>query len=92
MHPFGTVPAVIVTDPYAELVERLEAEAEEGFFHTAAQIVVRQGGDTLLDVSVGRTHLHEPFTDDTLSALYCTAKPIVAVAVLRLVAEDELTS
>ncbi len=91
MHPFGTVPAVIVTDPYAELVERLEAEAEEGFFHTAAQIVVRQGGDTLLDVSVGRTHLHEPFTDDTLSALYCTAKPIVAVAVLRLVAEDELS-
>jgi CubicO group peptidase (beta-lactamase class C family) len=45
----------------------------------------------VLDTAVGRTHLHEPFTGDTLSALYCTAKPLVAVAVLRLVAEDELS-
>ncbi len=82
---------MIVTDPYEELVERLEREADEGFFHTAAQIVVRRGDETLLDASVGRTHLHQPFTDDTLSALYCTAKPIVAVAVLRLIAEDELS-
>lgn len=82
---------MIVTDPYADLVERLEDEADEGFFHTAAQLVVRRGDETLLDVSVGRTHLHEPFRDDTLSALYCTAKPIVAVAVLRLIAEDELS-
>ncbi len=89
--PFGTVAAVIVTDPYAELVERLEVEAEEGFFHTAAQVVVQQGDETLLSASVGRTHLLEPFTDDTLSALYCTAKPVVAVAVLRLIAEDELS-
>ncbi len=82
---------MIVTDPYEALVDRLEGEAEEGFFHTAAQVVVRQGDRTLLDVAVGRTHLHEPFGHDTLSALYCTAKPIVAVAVLRLVAEDELS-
>ncbi len=82
---------MIVTDPYVELVERLESEADEGFFHTAAQIVVRQGGDTLLDASVGRTHLHQPFTGETLSALYCTAKPIVAIAVLRLIADDELS-
>jgi CubicO group peptidase (beta-lactamase class C family) len=82
---------MIVTDPYEALVERLEEEAEEGFFHTAAQIVVRQRGETLLSASVGRTHLQQPFADDTLSALYCTAKPIVAVAVLRLVAEDELS-
>lgn len=83
--------AMIVTDPFTELVERLEGEAEEGFFHTAAQIVVRRGGETLVDAAVGRTHLHEPFTGSTLSALYCTAKPIVAVAVLRLIAEDELS-
>ena len=82
---------MIVTDPYEELVDRLELEAEEGFFHTAAQIVVRQGGDTLLDAAVGSTHLHQPFTANTLSALYCTAKPVVAVAVLHLVAEGELS-
>lgn len=82
---------MIVTDPYHELVERLENEAEEGFFHTAAQVVITQGGQTLLDASVGRTHLHEPFRASTLSAMYCTAKPLVSVAVLRLIAEDELS-
>ena len=82
---------MIVTDPYEDLVERLMVEADEGFFHTAAQVVVRQHGDTLLDVAVGRTHLHEDFTTDTLSAMYCTAKPVVAVAVLRLIAEGELS-
>lgn len=83
--------SVIVTDRYGELLERLENEADEGFFHTAAQIVIRQGDETLLDASVGSTHLREPFTDTTLSALYCTAKPIVAAAVLRLIADDELS-
>ena len=82
---------MIVTDAYGDLVERLGNEAEEGFFHTAAQVVVRHRGETLVDAAVGRTHLHDPFERTTLSALYCTAKPIVAVAVLRLVAEDELS-
>lgn len=80
-----------VTEPYEALVERLDNEAAEGFFHTAAQIVVRQGDETLVDTAVGTTHLDQPFTTDTLSALYCTAKPMVATAVLKLVAEDELS-
>lgn len=81
----------VVAEPFEELVERVEREAEEGFFHTAAQLCVRTGDDTVLDVAVGRTHLHQPFRTDTLSALYCTAKPLVAVAVLALVADDELS-
>lgn len=81
----------IITEPFVELIERLSSEAAEGFFHTAAQIVVIDDGERVLDTAVGRTHLHEPFTRSTLSALYCTAKPLVATAVLRLVAEDELS-
>jgi CubicO group peptidase (beta-lactamase class C family) len=81
----------VVSEPFGELVDRVGREAEEGFFHTAAQLCVRVGDDTVLDVAVGRTHLHEPFRTDTLSALYCTAKPLVAVAVLALVADDELS-
>ena len=80
-----------VDDAFVELVERIAAESSEGLFHTAAQVVVRQGDDVLVDAAVGRTHRHEPFRTDTLSALYCTAKPIVAAAVLRLVADDELS-
>ncbi len=88
-----TIPGVrgVVDDAFAELVERIAAEAEEGLFHTAAQLTVRRGGEVLVDVATGRTHRHEPYRTDTLASLYCTAKPIVAVAVLRLVAEDELS-
>jgi CubicO group peptidase (beta-lactamase class C family) len=82
---------VLVTDPFSDLVERLSHEADEGFFHTGAQISVKRSGETVLDVAVGRTHLREPFSTGTLSALYCTAKPVVGVAVLRLIAEDELS-
>ena len=82
---------MLVTEPFQELVERVEREAQEGFFHTGAQIVVTQAGKTVLDVAAGHTHLHTPYETSTLSALYCTAKPLVAVAVLRLIAEDELS-
>ena len=85
------VSSQVVAEPFSELVERLEREADEGFFHTAAQVCVDLAGERILDVAVGRTHMHEPFRTDTLSALYCTAKPLVAVAVLRLVADDELS-
>jgi CubicO group peptidase (beta-lactamase class C family) len=81
----------VVSEPFEDLVARIAGEAEEGFFHTAAQLVVIHDGERVLDTAVGRTHLHEPFRRDTLSALYCTAKPLVAVAVLRLIAEDELS-
>ncbi|MBS1837589.1 MAG: beta-lactamase family protein [Actinobacteria bacterium] len=81
----------VVTAPFVELVERVADEADEGFFHTAAQLVVTVDGERVLDTAVGRTHLLEPFTRSTLSALYCTAKPLIATAVLRLVAEDELS-
>ena len=80
-----------VSAEFEALVDRLETEADEGFFHTGAQIVIERGGELLLDTSVGRTHLHDPFERSTLSALYCAAKPTVAVAVLRLIAEDELS-
>ena len=73
-----TVTEGIVTEPFEELVERLTEEADEGFFHTAAQIVVVADGECVLDTAVGTTHLEQPFTRDTLSALYCTAKPLVA--------------
>lgn len=85
------VASQVVAEPFGELVERLGREADEGFFHTAAQLCVEVGGERVLDVAVGRTHLHEPFRTDTLSALYCTAKPLIAVAVLALVADDELS-
>lgn len=80
-----------VDDAFVELVERIAGEAAEGLFHTAAQLTVLRGDEVLVDVATGRTHRHEPYRTDTLAALYCTAKPIIAVAVLQLVAADELS-
>jgi CubicO group peptidase (beta-lactamase class C family) len=76
---------------FAPILARLDGEAEDGLFHTAAQLVVVHDGEVVCDAAVGTTHLHEPFRRDTLSALYCTAKPLVTVAILRLVAEGELS-
>ena len=87
----GTFGDVLVTEPFDDLVDRISGEAEEGFFHTGAQLSVSVGGERVLDAAVGRTHLHDPYEPSTLSALYCTAKPLVAAAVLRLIAEDELS-
>ena len=82
----------VLAAPFEDLVDRLDREAAEGLFHTAAQLVVEVAGETVLNLAVGRTHRHFPFRTDTLSALYCTAKPLIAVAVLALVADDELSS
>lgn len=57
-----TVTEGIVTEPFEELVGRLTEEADEGFFHTAAQIVVVADGECVLDTAVGTTHLEQPFT------------------------------
>jgi len=82
---------VTVAPEFEELVERLGREADEGFFHTAAQVAVVVDGELVCDAAVGRTHYHEPFTTSTLSALYCTAKPVLTAAMLRLVADDEVS-
>lgn len=82
---------MVTTEPFEQIVNRIAGEADEGFFHTAAQIVVVHEGDTVLDVAVGQTHRQEPYTDTTLSSLYCTAKPIVATGILKLIADDELS-
>lgn len=82
---------VVITEPFEQIVNRITGEAEEGFFHTASQIVVVHEGERVLDMAVGQTHRHEPYTDTTLSSLYCTAKPIVSVAILKLIADDELS-
>jgi CubicO group peptidase (beta-lactamase class C family) len=76
---------------FAPIIARIDAEAEDGLFHTAAQVVVVYDGEVVCDAAVGTTHLHDPFRRDTLSALYCTAKPLLTLATLRLVADDELS-
>ncbi len=82
---------VVVIPELDDMVTMLADEADEGFFHTAAQLYVSYGGEVVLDAAVGRTHLHAPYGVDTLSALYCTGKPLVTLGVLALIDADELS-
>lgn len=78
-------------DGFDSLIERIRDEANDGLFHTGAQLSISVDGETVVDEAIGKTHLHEPYETKTLAALYCTAKPVVAVAILRLIADDELS-
>lgn len=78
-------------DGFESLIERIRGEASDGLFHTGAQLSISVGGEVVVDEAVGQTHLHEPYATNTLAALYCTAKPVVAIAIFCLLADDELS-
>ncbi|MFM7068461.1 MAG: serine hydrolase domain-containing protein [Actinomycetes bacterium] len=80
-----------IAPEFEDFVAQLEREAAEGFFHTGAQVAVVADGELVLDAAVGTTHRDEPITTESLFALYCTAKPVLAAAALRLIADDELS-
>jgi CubicO group peptidase (beta-lactamase class C family) len=61
---------------------RLASDVEDGFFCTATQACVSYRGETLLDLALGRDGLGRSISVDTLSAVYCAIKPMIAVLVL----------
>jgi CubicO group peptidase (beta-lactamase class C family) len=80
-----------IAPEFTEIVERLERDAEEGLFHTGAQVYISVGSEVLVDTAVGYTHLREPMSADTLTALYCSAKPVLTVGILSLINDEELS-
>ena len=65
--------------------ERLTSELEDGLFTRGAQVVVDVGGVRLLDLALGDTGLGEALTSEHLFRVYCTIKPVLAVAIAGLV-------
>jgi CubicO group peptidase (beta-lactamase class C family) len=74
-----------------DVVARFVDDTSQRWAHSGAQLVVTVDGSTVADVATGVGHRDQPFRSDTISALYCTAKPLVAVAVLEQVALGELS-
>jgi CubicO group peptidase (beta-lactamase class C family) len=66
-------------------VGRLEYEVEEGLFTRGAQVVIEVHGERLLDVALGDNGLGHPMEPEHLFRIYCTIKPITAVAIARLI-------
>ncbi|MDQ6696703.1 MAG: beta-lactamase family protein [Actinomycetota bacterium] len=70
---------------FPETLERLEAEIEEGLFTRGAQVCVSVGDEVVLDIALGEDGLGRPMRVDTLFRVYCTIKPVTALAVANLV-------
>lgn len=65
--------------------ERIEDQVDEGLFTPGAQMVVELDGEPVLDIALGESGTGEPMSPEHVFRVYCTIKPITAVAVARLV-------
>lgn len=68
----------------------LEREVEERFFTRGAQVSVLVGGEQRLELALGDSGTGSPLRRDTVFRVYCTIKPITAVAVARQVEAGRL--
>jgi CubicO group peptidase (beta-lactamase class C family) len=67
--------------------DRVLADIEEGMFTRGAQAVVSLAGTRVLDLAAGEDGLCRPVTEDMPFRVYCTLKPVTALAVAHLVAD-----
>lgn len=80
-----------VDERVAPLVERVAATVEQGVFARGAVIEIRQRGQVIVSCGIGNDGLGRPVEPETLFAVYCSAKPVVALAVGMLVEAGELS-
>jgi CubicO group peptidase (beta-lactamase class C family) len=70
---------------FARTLERLEYELEEMQFTRGAQVAVDYRGERVFDVGLGDAGFGDTVTQEHLFRVYCTIKPVLAVAVAKLV-------
>lgn len=68
----------------------LEAEVASGLFTRGAQVTAVVDGQPLVDVAVGDDGTGSPMTTESVFRVYCTIKPVTAVAVAREVEAGRL--
>lgn len=72
-------------EPFVRTRTALSAGVAEGWFTRGAQVSIRRHGDEVLSWTGGDAGNGSPMAEDTLCRVYCTIKPITAVAVARQV-------
>ena len=70
--------------PFDRTRQRVQQQFDEGLFTRGAQIAIEVGGECVLDAVIGDNGLGEPMSSVHLFRVYCTIKPIAALAVGRL--------
>jgi CubicO group peptidase (beta-lactamase class C family) len=79
-----------VSDEFPRTSAVLEQEVRDGLFTRGAQVTVRYQGEVVLDVALGDAGVGKDVTPETVFRVYCTIKPITAVAVVGLLDRGEL--
>jgi len=77
-------------DEFPRTAALLAQEVKDGLFTRGAQVTVRLGGEVVLDTALGDAGLGQEVTPETVFRVYCTIKPITAVAVVGLVDRGQL--
>lgn len=80
-----------VDERVGALVERTAATVEEGTFARGVVIDIRHRGEVIVSCGIGTDGLGKPVDPETLFAVYCSAKPVVALAIGMLVEARELS-
>jgi CubicO group peptidase (beta-lactamase class C family) len=80
----------VIDEDFPRTSAILEQEVRDGLFTRGAQVVVRHGGEVVLDAALGDAGLGQEVTPETVFRVYCTIKPITAVAVVGLVDGGQL--
>lgn len=79
------VGATAVGEGFDRTRAALVAGIEEGWFTRGAQVSIRRGGEEVLAWAGGDAGNGTPMTEATVCRVYCTIKPVTAVAVARQV-------
>jgi len=74
-----------VNEDFPDTLERLHDEIDEGVFTRGLQAVVEVDGERVLDVALGDAGTGAAMTADHVLRVYCTGKPVLALAVAQLV-------
>jgi CubicO group peptidase (beta-lactamase class C family) len=71
-------------------IARLEDDVASGAFTRGSQVTVLHGGRVVLAYAAGDDGAGRPLTTATMFRVYCAIKPVVAVAVARLVESGDV--
>jgi CubicO group peptidase (beta-lactamase class C family) len=75
---------------FEQTLERIQNEIDEGDFTRGVQAVVEVGGERLLEVAHGDSGTGTAMTSAHVLRVYCTGKPVLAVAIAQLIDDGVL--
>lgn len=76
---------------FEQTLRRIEMQLEDGLFTRGAQLAVEIGGERVIDVALGDNGAGETMSPEHIFRVYCTIKPITAIAIANLVERGDVS-